>query len=98
MTCDEPVPMEFGKLVDRTISDTALLAEIERLLERKRAGMEMDMAEPIPILQEFIAQEHEAAEAAAPTIGVGRQDLGRMNEIFRRGIEEAWGLPATSIG
>lgn len=46
-------PIEFGRLLEM-VDDVALLADIDELLERKRATPELGHAGPIPRINAFI--------------------------------------------
>ncbi|HUR72244.1 MAG TPA: nucleotidyltransferase domain-containing protein [Candidatus Limnocylindrales bacterium] len=61
-----PVPMEFLKLVDRTITDTPLRQAIDDLVIAKRAGVEMDDGPPISIISDFIEREMPRLKASLP--------------------------------
>ena len=51
------VPIEFDTLVDGTITDNALLAEIGELLAIKRAGSELDEGPRFSVIHEFIESD-----------------------------------------
>jgi uncharacterized protein len=51
------VPTEFGILVDRLVTDDKLREAIERLLEKKKAGHELDQGKRIPEISEFLDRE-----------------------------------------
>lgn len=51
------VPMEFFKLVNKTIDDVMLRFAITDLVMRKRNGEELDRAPRVPVLSEFIESE-----------------------------------------
>lgn len=52
-------PIEFAKLLDRLLPDGELRREIEALKEKKKIGVELDLAPPIPIISEFITSQME---------------------------------------
>ncbi len=49
-------PIEFHKLL-HLLDDAALLADIDALLEKKRAAPELGLADPVPSLNRFIEAE-----------------------------------------
>ena len=58
-------PTAFGTLVERLVTAPALKTEIERLIEQKRAGAELDEGPRIPAISDFIEAEiarHETQE------------------------------------
>ena len=52
-----PVPMEFSKLVNKTIDDVMLRFAIADLVVRKRNGEELDRAPRMPVISEFVESE-----------------------------------------
>jgi len=52
-----PVPMEFSKLVNKTIDDVMLRFAIADLVVRKRNGEELDRAPRVPVISEFVESE-----------------------------------------
>jgi predicted nucleotidyltransferase len=59
-------PMKFQDLVDGIVTEPALLADIKRLVQMKRAAMETDYGEPIPAINSFINSHLERLRATAP--------------------------------
>ena len=51
------VPIEFGKLVTKTVGDRRLLREIESLLAMKRAGAELDQGPRNRIVSGFLERQ-----------------------------------------
>src|SRR5213594_3590187 len=52
-----PVPIEFGRLLDATVTDRDLRRAIDQLLEAKKAGAELDRGPKIPVISRFIESE-----------------------------------------
>ena len=80
-----PVPMEFQKLVDVCVDDTAVRSAIDELLLRKRAGQELDRRPKIGALSDFI----ETQLARLEKIDVRAREkpnFEKLNEIFRSAI------------
>lgn len=50
-------PMEFAKLLHAQTLDISLLQEITKLLEKKRAGKELDSGERIEIINNFLEKQ-----------------------------------------
>lgn len=61
-------PMRFQELVDAIVTDSSLLAAIDRLLEIKRAAGESEYAQPLPIIDAFINAELTRLESASPPV------------------------------
>jgi uncharacterized protein len=51
-----PVPMEFYQMVEKVV-DSNVRLEVDRLLERKKHGLESDLEPPIPVLHHFLENE-----------------------------------------
>ena len=51
------VPIEFGKLADRVLTDADLRSEIDALLEAKRGGAELDRGPRNPLISGFLERE-----------------------------------------
>jgi predicted nucleotidyltransferase len=87
---EAPVPMEFGKLVNRLISDSGLRRTIDELLEAKKSGKELDRGPAIPELNAFIDSELSRLEMEMPKRVNPRADVERLNEVFRFALRMAW--------
>lgn len=89
----DAMPMEFGRLVERSVDSPELRRAIRDLLERKMAGQEMDSGPRIPIISEFIENELSRIEAKL-NVGVKEKPaVEKLNEFFRRALDEvsqAW--------
>jgi len=84
-----PVPIEFDRLVEATVEDDALLKAIERLLEEKRAGIEMGRGPRVPVISDFIEQEFARLSPAAPELPRVEAPIEKLNELFRDTLAEA---------
>lgn len=91
------VPMEFQKLVDGVVDDSALRTAIDELLERKKAGFETGRGPRIPIISNFIDREITRLAGAHPKPGKTR-DPARLDEIFRQALVRIWGDSITAPG
>ncbi len=58
------VPMLFSDLVDATVDDPALKAEIDSLLAAKRAGAELDSGPRNPVIADFLDAQLARLEAS----------------------------------
>ena len=70
-----PVPMAFQELLITIEGRTDLLAAIEGLIARKRAGDELDRGPAIPTIGEFISGEMKRLAAAVVAKKIGAPDL-----------------------
>jgi predicted nucleotidyltransferase len=84
-----PAPIEFGKLL-HLIDDQSLLADIDALLERKRAAPEMGLDLPVPAIHAFIERELALLEDVTPTSFQRRDLLPSLNDVFHRSLQQAW--------
>jgi uncharacterized protein len=88
--CDEVVPTEFWKLVERIIKDEELKATIADLIERKRSGCEIDRGPVIPQISEFIKSELERLEKDSAELRTPKTTTDKLNEVFRASLAEVW--------
>lgn len=76
------VPVEFSKLVDKTIGDVMLRSAIADLVVRKRNGDELELAPHVPVITNFIQSELDRLVEIAP----GKTDpppVGELDDFFR---------------
>lgn len=82
-----PAPIEFARLLHLLDGDDALLADIRRLLEKKRAAPEMGLEPPILAISQFIERELERLESSG--IRIPPPDAtAQLDEVFRTTIRE----------
>ena len=84
------VPMEFSALVDAVITDPALKREITALLERKKAGDELDRGPRNEIISTFIEGEITRLDAVPVPPTQSTPSIEELNQLFRHLIETAW--------
>lgn len=82
------VPMVFSELVEAVVEESEVLAAIERLLARKRAGAELDRAPRDEVLSSFIESELPRLAGLAMDAGSAPDPEG-LNAFFRRICIEA---------
>jgi predicted nucleotidyltransferase len=84
------VPMEFSVLVARVVEDDHLGDAIDDLVERKKAGEELDRGPRIPVLSDFLDRESSrlSAKHAMPSV---RAPIEPLDEILRFAIAENYG-------
>jgi uncharacterized protein len=86
-----PVPIEFQRLVDATVSDTELRGAIDGLLEAKRRGAELDRGPSIPALSRFIESELTRLTQEQPERTQVSPSVDKLDELFRSVLREVWG-------
>ena len=84
------VPTEFGKLVDRVVDDDALRQEIDVLLDRKRAGDELDRGPKNQVISEFLGSQLARLRADTQPKAVTK-DESRLDELFVKILTEVNG-------
>jgi predicted nucleotidyltransferase len=84
------VPIEFSVLVNRIITDNLLNESIRNLINRKRAGDELDRGPRIPVISEFIDREIQRLSGIAelPAANLSAQSI---DNIFRECLIEVYG-------
>lgn len=78
-----PAPIEFDILRKMIDSESELNQEISRLLERKKAGVEKEMAPAIEPLNQFIESELTRLEDLVPIAPDLNRDMDKLNAIFK---------------
>jgi predicted nucleotidyltransferase len=83
--------MEFEKLVDDQLP-RSLMPALRDLLQRKRAGEELDEGPRVPALNEFIETTLEQLRASAAALSSGgAADPAILDVVLRQSLAEAWG-------
>jgi predicted nucleotidyltransferase len=84
------VPMEFETLLNELVQSPDLKREILLLLERKKAGNELDRGPRIPLIGDYI--QAEMARLEAKTIAPAERKAGneKLNELFRSALSTVW--------
>ena len=83
-------PTAFKVLVDRLLPSSPLRTAIEDLIEKKRAGAELDRGPKIPVISDFIDSELERLTKGitAPPNAV---PIEKMDNLFRSALQAIWG-------
>jgi predicted nucleotidyltransferase len=84
-------PMEFAKFVDELLPHH-LRQSVDRLLDRKRSGDELDEGPRLPEINEFLETKighFRTSLAALPESP--RPDFAVLDSVFRECLAEAWG-------
>jgi len=83
-------PTAFSTLVERLVTTPALKTEIERLIEQKRAGAELDEGPRIPVISNFIESEIARHEAQEERYKTNAPPYEALDALFRGALEEVW--------
>ncbi len=84
-------PIEFRKLLHLIDEHPSLVADIEALLERKRAAPEMGLEPPVETINAFIEVELDRLESIkSPALQRG-EAVSKLNEVFHHALRDAWG-------
>lgn len=88
----EMPPMEFEVLIDRLLPESGEVRQtISRLLERKKAGEELDAGPRLEPINEYLETKLQELERSASAMASADAKLGdRLDEMFRSTLKEAW--------
>ena len=78
-----PVPMEFDRLVSRTLAEPEVRAALHALVARKRSDGELAVGPPVEALSRFVENELERL-AALTGADDASADPEELNRFFRR--------------
>ncbi|MES2014975.1 MAG: nucleotidyltransferase domain-containing protein [Pseudomonadota bacterium] len=81
-------PIEFDKLLHLIADESALCADIQMLLARKKAAPEMGLSDPIATINAFIERELERLESIAPQRDAKQERVGMLTDVFRATLSE----------
>ncbi len=85
-------PMEFHKLMDAQVLDNALVNEIYKLLDKKIAGLELDIEPKSSVIIDFLRNKIGYFEEYLKTVRKdGSSDYEKLNDLFRQTLDEVWG-------
>jgi hypothetical protein len=85
-----PVPIEFGRLLEATVSTPELRCAIDELLELKKSGAELDEGPRMSAISEFIERELPRLEKAVSDQPQSRVAAEDLNVLFRNTLDEVW--------
>jgi len=82
-------PMEFQKLVDLQIKDSALRFEIDQLLKRKMDGEELDIEPKISVINDYLEKQINYYNDYISKYKIDkRPDTEKLNKLFRETLNE----------
>lgn len=83
-------PTAFGSLLERVVTPVALKSEIQKLIELKRTGAELDYGPRISVISDFIESELGRLEHQKSNYRSNATPYEELDTIFQEGLEEAW--------
>ncbi|MFJ7735724.1 nucleotidyltransferase domain-containing protein [Lysinibacillus sp. NPDC097287] len=85
-------PIDFHELLQSMVPEGELRTEIDKLLERKIIGDELDIEPRITVINEFLESEMIRLEAYIKTLTVEIDDpTEKLDDLFRNTLKEVWG-------
>lgn len=88
---NETPPMSFHELVDTSVPEGELKFEIQKLLERKIKGDELDIESRIDVINQFIEKEIPRLDEYVKSLLKEEKNLTeKLNELFRETLNEVW--------
>lgn len=87
-------PTAFGDLVSRLVTNTVLRAEIDKLIEEKRQGAELDKGPRIAAISDFIESELERWDRNGISGKQPHVAVDQLDDLFRNALDEIWQIKA----
>ena len=84
------VPTQFKELVDGVIESEVLKDAVYQLVDKKRAGYELDQGPRVPVISDFIERELFRMEHGSFDKRAGTCPADELDRLFRSTLEEAW--------
>jgi predicted nucleotidyltransferase len=85
-----PPPIEFQRLLPALEHRPDLMAQVEALLQKKKAAAEMDLAPVLQALNQYIESELDRLEGFSREPPAARAKLDAASALFRFLVREAW--------
>jgi predicted nucleotidyltransferase len=82
------MPMEFGVLVERSVCAPELRRAIDELLEKKRAGQELDSGPRIEVISNYIEGELQRLGTKLEVMEKTKPSSEKLNIFFRSALNE----------
>jgi len=84
-------PMEFSKLMADQQLDCTLVNEINKLLEKKTAGLEIDIEPKSQVIIDFLSGKIDYYELYLKSVRKEKaSDYEALNTLFRETLKEVW--------
>jgi predicted nucleotidyltransferase len=88
------VPMEFSVLVDKVVDSPAIKGEIQKLIESKRRGEELDQGPRIVAISDFVEAEMARLDRvqieAQYSFNKSAGPSDEFSRVFRSALDEVW--------
>lgn len=84
-------PTAFGTLLEQVLPDGVLKAEINKLIELKSMGAELDYGDRIPVISDFIEQEIARLAGELNQFKIDPVPVDILDDLFRQALKEVWG-------
>jgi predicted nucleotidyltransferase len=85
-----PVPIEFSKLVEATVSDQKVRRSIADLVAAKTSGAELDRGPRIPVISDFIEQQMARLQETTSDRPSSVPAIDTLSRLFRDTLDEVW--------
>jgi predicted nucleotidyltransferase len=79
---EQPPPMRFAQLVESTLTDAALIEEINRLLDIKMSADETEYSPRWPLIHAFIESELQGFSETEPQTERPRKALAALDDFL----------------
>lgn len=91
-TYDTMPPIEFDRLVEALIPEgSRLRVTVEHLLQRKKAGEELDFEPKLQPINDYLEEQISHFERLAPAMGQGESTQDeQLDGLFRSALNEVW--------
>jgi uncharacterized protein len=83
-------PTAFGTLLKQIIPNSLLKDEINKLIEQKSMGAELDYGNRIPVISEFIENELARLEENQKEYVNNPAPIEVLDDLFRQALNEVW--------
>ena len=84
-------PTAFGTLLEQMIPNSSLKDEINKLIAQKSMGAELDYADRIPVISEFIESDLARLEESQKQYVNNPAPTEILDDLFRQALNEVWG-------
>jgi predicted nucleotidyltransferase len=84
-------PTEFELLYNDAALVPELVRAIDQLLERKKAGDELDVEEKIEVINTFLDERIEHFSASARRTETSDKDIAQLDLLFKEMLQNVWG-------
>lgn len=84
------VPTDFRVMVNRLFNSGELKREIEKLINAKMLGEELDYGPRIPVISNFIDREIERLDGKQFTDSIYPCSADQLNSLLRSALDEVW--------